>query len=224
MRSLYVVLVLASVAVAWLPAQETAPSLLEREPKGWLDLMPGKDLKGWKRVPLAPDTKLADKNPWKVEGNVLVCDGVGIKEMFLHEKEFKDGVFHVEWRFRKAEGKQDYNSGVYVRSKADGKIWHQVQVAHLEKPPFLGDIFGDVPINGKLERVIVRGDGAKRARPVGEWNTYEITAKGKEITVWVNGAITTRWDACPLDKGYVGVQAEYFFIEFRNLKFKPLGK
>ena len=29
-------------------------SALERDPKGWIDLLPGKDLRGWKRVPIAP--------------------------------------------------------------------------------------------------------------------------------------------------------------------------
>jgi hypothetical protein len=153
---------------------------------------------------------------------LLLCDGVGVKEMLLHDKEFGDGVFHVEWRFRKVEGKKDYNSGVYVRTAGDGKVWHQVQVAYLDKPPFLGDLFTDKVANGKTERVVIRGDGPKRARPPGEWNTFEVTAKGSTVSVWVNGATTCTWDACPLAKGHVGLQAEFFFIEFRNLKFRPL--
>jgi hypothetical protein len=213
-------LILAGTGPA--PSQEAGKSALERDPAGWVDLLPGKDLAGWKRVPIPPDTVLAARNSWKVEGNLLLCDGVGIKEMLLYDREFADGTFHVEWRFRKVEGKKDYNSGVYVRTAGDGKVWHQVQVAHLDKPPLLGDLFGDTPVNGKVERVVVRGDGPRRANPPGEWNTYEITAKGKAIRVWINGATTCTWDACPLAKGHVGLQAEGFFIEFRNLKFKPL--
>src|SRR5262249_4831535 len=95
--SLLLVAALAPTATAQGPAK----SGLERDPRGWIDLLPGKDLKGWKRVPIAPDTKLSDRNPWKVEGDLLLCDGVGIKEMLLYEKEFGDGVFHIEWRFRK---------------------------------------------------------------------------------------------------------------------------
>jgi 3-keto-disaccharide hydrolase len=201
---------------------EDTKSALERDPKGWVDLMPGKDLRGWKRVPIAPDTRLSTKNPWSVAGGLLHCDGVDVKEMLLHDKTSGDGVFHVEWRFRKVEGKKDYNSGVYVRTSGDGKLWHQVQVAHLDKPPLLGDLFGDSLIKGKPERVLVRGDGPKHANPPGEWNTYEVTAKGKTISVWINGATTLTWNECPLPKGHVGMQAEFFFIEFRNLKFKPL--
>ncbi len=187
--------------------------------------MPGKDLAGWKRIALAPDTKLGSKNPWKVDGPLLVCDGVGIKEMLLWDKELGDGVFHVEWRFRKVAAdaeKKDYNSGVYVRTSADGQVWHQVQIAHQEKPPLLGDVFGDKQVNGKTERLVIRGKGPDRARSPGEWNTYEITTKGRSISVWINGATTGTWDDCPLSKGHVGLQAEFFYIEFRNLKYKAL--
>jgi hypothetical protein len=217
-------LILACSATALAQVVVSGKSALERDPKGWLDLMPAKGLEGWKRVPLAPDIKLNAKNPWSVEGKVLLCDGVGVKEMLLYDKEFTDGVYHVEWRFRKAEGKPDYNSGVYVRSADDGRAWFQVQVAHQDKPPRLGDIFGDVPVNGKLDRQVIRGDGVKRAKPPGEWNTYEIAMKGKTINVWVNGATTLTWTACPVTKGYVGLQAELYFIEFRELKFKESGE
>jgi 3-keto-disaccharide hydrolase len=204
------------------PAQETEKSLLQREPKGWVDLFPGKDLKGWKRVILPPDKELNARNPWKVEGELLLCDGVGIKEMLLYEKEFADGVFHLEWRFRKEGEKKDYNSGAYVRTALDGKLWHQVQIAHQDKPPLLGDLFGDSLVKDKPERVQIRSEGHKRANPPGEWNTYEITAKGKTLSVWINGATTLTWNDCPLPRGHVGMQAEFYFIEFRNIKFKPL--
>jgi hypothetical protein len=222
MRRHLLSLALALTALGTLRAEDKARSALQRDPKGWLDLSPGADLGGWKRVPIAPDKALNAKNPWKVENGLLVCDGVGVKEMLLYGRAFADGVFHVEWRFRKAEGKQDYNSGVYVRTADDGTSWVQAQVAHLDKPPLLGDLFADVPTDGKVSRVVVRGEGAKRANPPGEWNTFEVTAKGKTVSVWVNGATTCTWDSCPLAKGHVGMQAEFFVIEFRNLKFKPL--
>jgi hypothetical protein len=188
----------------------------------WLDLMPGPDLRGWKRVPIAPDTKLNAKNAWKLDrsGKLLVCDGVGVKEMLLYNKEFADGTFHVEWRFRKVTDKTDYNSGVYVRTSADGKIWHQAQVAHVDKAPHLGDLFGETLVNGKPQRFVVEGRGLGLAHPPGGWNTYDVTCQGPLLTVSVNGKPATRWDGCKVSRGHVGLQAEYFFIEFKNLKFK----
>src|SRR5690348_13409137 len=80
------------------PAAEpaTSRSALEQDSKGWEDLQPGKGLQGWRRVPIPPDPKLSPKNPWSVnvENRVLVCDGVGVKEMLLNEKERGDGIFH----------------------------------------------------------------------------------------------------------------------------------
>lgn len=222
MRTCAVTLALLIASNVCLAADEAGKSALDSEPTGWIDLQPGKDLKGWKRVPIPPDTKLNAKGPWSVKDHLLLCDGVGVKEMLLYDKEFGDGIFHVEWRFRKVEGKQDYNSGIYVRTAGDGKYWHQAQVAHLEKPPLLGDLFGNTLGNDKVEPFLIRGQGAKRARPPGEWNAFEIMAKGKTVSVWINGATTCTWKECPVAKGHVGLQAEFFFIEFRNLKFKTL--
>lgn len=222
MRSLLCGSLLALTVAAIVHGAERTKSALQRDPKGWIDLMPGKGLRGWKRVPIAPDTRPGAKNPWSVAGDVLRCDGVDVKEMLLHDREFNDGVYHVEWRFRKVKGKKDYNSGVYVRTSGDGKIWHQAQVAHAEKPPLMGDLFGMTKVDGKTEQFLVRGKGAGRIKPPGEWNTYEITMKGPVVSVWINGATTCTWKKCAVAKGHVGLQAEFFYIEFRNLKFKPL--
>jgi hypothetical protein len=205
---------------ALLPAGEPkeSRSALESDPKGWIDLLPGKDLKGWKRVPIPPGGKLRLLSPWSVDKETghLVCDGVGLHEMLLYDKEFADGVYHVEWRFRKLEGKKGYNSGVYVRNSADGKVWHQAQVGSKN----VGYLFGDTPVDGKLKRFRAAGKGAQRGKEAGEWNTFEITCKGKTISLWVNGAVTAVWDDCAVPSGYLGLEAEGFYIEFKNLKFK----
>ena len=60
--------------------------------------------------------------------------------------------------------------------------------------------------------------------PAGEWNTFEVTCKGKDIFLWVNGAVTCEWHDIAVPKGYVGLEAEGFRIEFRNVKVKPLRK
>ena len=43
------------------------------------------------------------------------------------------------------------------------------------------------------------------------------------MTLWVNGAETSAWHDCEVPKGHVGLEAEGFRIEFRNVKVKPLG-
>ncbi len=201
-----------------------SPSTFAQEADGWIDLFPGKNLAGWKRVPIAPDTKLIAKNAWTVDekNKLLLCDGVGVKEMLLYDKEVGDGVFHVEWRFRKVEGDPIYNSGVYVRTAKDGLTWHQIQVAHTKKPPFMGDLFGVLDRVKQKTKVLATGEGPKLVKGPGEWNTYDISCKGKQITVVINGATSCVWNDCAAPRGHIGMQAEFFFIEFKSLKFKEL--
>lgn len=189
----------------------------------WADLMPGADLDGWKRVGLDPEFKVGMKNPWKMntKEKVLRCDGVGVKEMLLYEKKLTDGMLHVEWRFQKVEGKDTgYNSGVYVRSKDDGKVWLQAQVAMLDKTPQVGDLFGDVPDAGKFKRVLVAGSGHQHVKAVGEWNAFDIQCEGTTITVKLNGKQVTVMKDWILEKGHLGLQAEFFVIEFKSIKWK----
>ena len=63
---------------------------------------------------------------------------------------------------------------------------------------------------------------AHPVKPAGEWNVCEITCKGKDVTVSINGEVTNVWHDCGAAKGFVGVEAEGYRIEFRNVKIKPL--
>ena len=61
-----------------------------------------------------------------------------------------------------------------------------------------------------------------RVKPAGEWNTLEITAQGKTLSLWVNGAVTGQFNDCGSPRGLVGLEGEGYRIEFRNLKVKEL--
>jgi hypothetical protein len=195
-------------------------SALESDPKGWLDITPSANLKGWSRVAIPPGGKLSAKNPWSVaaDGQTLVCDGVGVHEMLLWDKDVADGIFHVEWRFKKIEDKKGYNSGVYVRNSPDGAVWHQAQVGSKN----VGFLFGDTLVGGTKKRVRIDDKSPQRGHEAGAWHTYEITCRGKTISLWINGAFTTVWNDCEVASGRLGMEAEGWHIEFKNLRFKPL--
>ena len=61
-----------------------------------------------------------------------------------------------------------------------------------------------------------------RVKPAGEWNTYEMRAVGPRITLWVNGGVTTEVTNSQALKGYLGLEAEGYYIEFRNIMLKEL--
>jgi hypothetical protein len=56
----------------------------------------------------------------------------------------------------------------------------------------------------------------------GEWNVFEVTARGPQVSLWVNGEVTSVLDSWPVLKGPVGLEAEGFRIEFRNVRIKEL--
>ena len=43
------------------------------------------------------------------------------------------------------------------------------------------------------------------------------------LTLWINGAITSRIDSCGQQSGHLGLEVEGYHIEFRNLKVKQLA-
>jgi hypothetical protein len=219
-RAVLLATVIALLAAS--PAADT-PSALERDPDGWTDLLAqaGPDLKGWTRGPIPPGGKLDPTSQWSLDPatSQLLCGGDRGHEWLRWDKELGDFVFHVEWRFSPVEGKKGYNSGIYARNSADARIWHQAQTGGGSG----GFLFGDTPIDGKVQRInLSKQVKDQRVKPAGEWNTFEITCKGRDMTLWVNGAVTCEWHDCQVPRGYVGLEAEGWRIEFRNVKLKPL--
>jgi len=199
-------------------AADPTPSALESDPDGWIDILPPADLSGWSRVPVPPSDPLGPEQ-WSVEDGTLICDGEGGHDMLLCDTEFGDAVFHFEFRYTKVEGKTGYNSGAYVRNSEKGEIWHQAQFGDANG----GYLFGQTEADGGKKGFSTRDDVKdSRVKPVGEWNVFEITAKGDLLTLWVNGAVTCEFSGCGKPKGLVGVEGEGYRIEFRNMKVKEL--
>ena len=196
-------------------------SAWESDPVGWVDILPPADLKGWFRVPVPPNARLG-RDQWHVDSDkkVLICDGDGGHDMLLFDKEIADGVFHLEFCYTKIEGKIGYNSGAYVRNSRDGSFWHQAQFGDAKD----GYLFGQTAVDGygKKNFSLARQVTDSRVKPAGQWNTLEITARGRVLTLWVNGAVTCKFDDCGLERGYLGLEGEGYRIEFRNLKLKEL--
>ena len=216
-------MMLTLLVLLLIPQLDSTTSLLEREPSGWTDLLKdaGPNLVGWTRGPIPPTGKLNPENQWSIDRTTgyLVCQGDKGHDWLRYDKELGDFVYHVEWRFTPIEGKKGYNSGIYVRNSADATIWHQAQTGDGSG----GFLFGDTLVDGKVARVNTSKEVTdKRVKPAGEWNTFDITCKGKDVTLWVNGAVTNAWKSCVVPKGFIGLEAEGYRIEFRNVKVKPL--
>ncbi len=217
---------LLSIVLLFPALQSSTQSALESDPKGWQDLFADKTMKDWIRGPLGAAGQLRagsmdEPSPWKMDPatGILLCEGDKVGHEWLrYARELADCTLHVEWRLTRRDGEPAYNSGVFIRSSADGKIWHQAQ-GTLQG----GFLFGSTMVNGAAQRFNLRqGMSENRVKPAGEWNTYELRAAGKQITLWVNGAVTSEFKDCEVPRGYVGLEAEGYRVEYRNVQMKPI--
>jgi hypothetical protein len=196
-----------------------ASDFLSADPSGWVDLMPHKSFRGWMRVAIPPGKPVDPVTQWKLDkqtGNII-CEGDHGHEWLRYNRELTNFLLHVEWRFDKREGLKGYNSGVFVRNDREGRVWHQAQVGEQAY------IFGQTLIHGKLSEMFkTPPPAANPLHPIGEWNTYEIRCDGPKITLWVNGDLTGESAVPEVPKGYWGLEAEGYRIEFRNIKLKSL--
>jgi len=188
---------------------------------GWVDIMPDESFSQWTRVAIPPEKALDPVSQWSVDvpRRIVICEGNHGHEWLRYNRELADYILHVEWRFTKREGLKGYNSGVFVRNSADGRVWQQAQVGAGND----GYIFGQTLIGGKLsEMKFSPKPKINHIKPPGEWNTYEIRCQGPRITLSVNGEMSAEFAAREVPKGYLGLEAEGFRIEFRNIKYKLL--
>lgn len=198
-------------------AQQTP--LLEREPQGWTDIMPGPNLQGWTRLPIFPDPSPA-VSQWKVQNGLLFCEGDKGHEWLRYDKPYGDFVLHVEFRYHKLEGNPRYNSGIFVRTTPDYDLWYQAQIGGGQG----GWLFGYIMLDGIKRRFTMQDRiSENRIKPAGEWNTIEITAVGSKVAVWANGATVCEYPWVTVNSGHIGLEAEGFPVEFRNLKVKTLA-
>ncbi len=59
---------------------------------------------------------------------------------------------------------------------------------------------------------------------MGQWNQMEITCRGDEVLVKVNGELVNHATNCNVTQGAICLQSEGTPIEFRNIVIKPLAK
>lgn len=210
LRSLSVYLLTAAAAAATAAAQD-----------GWKDIFPDAKFSEWTRISIPPGKPVSEPSQWKIDSatRTLICEGNGGHEMLRYNTEYSDFVLHVEWKYTKvADEKARYNSGVFVRNDAQGNIWHQAQTGQTG-----AYIFGVTPIKGTPQRIVLRDQMAENnIKPVGEWNVFEITAKGPTISLAANGKTVSEFKECEIPKGYLALEAEGFRIEFRNIRIRPL--
>lgn len=185
-----------------------------------ISLFNGKNLDGWKYVLSDPAVKMDEV--WSVVDGTIVCKGKP-SGYLRTEKDYSDYTLSLEWRW--APGSKGGNSGVLVHTSTPGAIgvWPKSIEAQLAAGN-AGDIWvigTTIQIPDAEKRVMGRRhlnltDNSEK--PIGEWNTYEIIAKGDELTLKVNGDLVNHASKCSVTKGAICLQSEGAEVHFRNIK------
>ena len=164
----------------------------------------GKDLTGWHALP-------GGESAWQVVNGVLTNTKAGAN-LATNEK-YADFKLHIEFRFP-AKG----NSGIYLRGR------HELQI---EDP-----VLGVVPIEGLGAIYGFIPPNASAGKKAGEWQTYDVTLVGRQVTVVLNGVevICKRdipgptggaLDSDERERGPIFLQGDHGPIEYRNIVITP---
>jgi type 1 glutamine amidotransferase len=223
-------------------------------PEGFTALFNGKDLTGWR----VPD---GDGGHWKVEGGVIDYDAgseaAGDKALW-GDRDYRDFVLQIDWRLKEApfinknvpyilpdgthakdiRGKEmrmalpDADSGVYLRG--DGRF----QVNIWCWPIGSGEMYGvrtDRRTPADVRAAVTPRTQADK--PVGQWNHFEITVRGKTVKVDLNGVTVVPGATIPdlPDRGRLALQhhggknrqGEWSgppsLVQFKNIYIKELS-
>jgi hypothetical protein len=184
----------------------------------------GKDLSGWKYV---LEREADPAKAFQVREGTLIVTGDPIGFCYT-EKSYKNYVLRFDWKFRRPEPLSDEekfmgNSGLLLHIQNPTRplrngIWPRallVQTTNRDQ----GRMFTIGGAEGRYEfdRPALR----KVRKPVGEWNTTEITSKDGRVTSKVNGEEvgTGRGE---LKEGPIGFPSNGGEIFLRNIKIKEL--
>ncbi|MEX2316893.1 MAG: DUF1080 domain-containing protein [Pirellulales bacterium] len=212
------------VALISLPARSQDVKLEE----GHTSLFNGKDLTGWVYGKTATGENKAGAG-YAVENGAIFCtvrDGGNL----YTAKEYADFSFRFEFKLT-----ENANNGIGIRAPLLGDaayVGMEIQVLddsgsnnrNLRPEQYHGSIYNLV--------------GSKRGsqKPVGEWNSQEIEAKGTRIKVTLNGTMILDTDLADIKdeaklrrhpgiknaKGHIGFLGHGARVEFRNLRIKEL--
>ncbi|MET0554449.1 MAG: DUF1080 domain-containing protein [Vicinamibacteria bacterium] len=226
----------ATVAAFALSAQASAAE----SPAKVTALFNGKDLSGWTADVPARDADAAAPASFVVRDGLLVSLGTPPGHL-LTDASYRDYRLEVEYRFPGKAG----NCGVLVHASKPralykmfpqsievqmqsgdaGDFWviqEDIEVPAMEtrRPRKDGQRWGGT--EGDARRILNLTDGSEK--PLGEWNTMVVEARGRGIKVWVNGALVNDGSNATADQGRIALQAEGSEVEFRKVAIGPLDR
>ncbi len=202
-----------------------------RSEDGFVSLFDGRTLKGWAQVGGVgyAVTNVVDKG---VTNAVITCiKGTGGN--LLSQEEYEDFILRFEFRLTAGA-----NNGLGIRCPNVATNLHHdgMELQILDDSAAKYAKLKPTQYHGSLYDV----QGAQRGaqKPVGQWNEQEVTVRGRQITVVLNGRkildadINALRDADTLrkhpgllrDKGHIGFLGHGDSMDFRNIRIRELPR
>jgi hypothetical protein len=170
---------------------------------GWVTLVDGTSLDGWDRV---------GESNWRIEDGAMVADKLTSKTpaYLVSKNSYKDFMIYAEFW-----ASDDANSGIFLRCadpiNISDRTCYEVNIFDQRPDPTYGT--GSIVQFAEVNPMPKAG---------GKWNTFEITAQGRQLTVVLNGQKTADVRNGLLAEGPITLQYGAGQMKFRKVAIKPL--
>ncbi len=222
-----ILLTVVSLLIATAVASERPARDAGREKAdGFVPLFDGRTLDGW--VPYTEEGKQVppDNSAFSVRDGMIYCSGKGDDYWIATREKYGDCELRLEFKIA-----PDANSGVFFRAPPDRPAFKGFEIQIIDdagKDP-------DKHTTGAVYDVLT--PMRNMSNPPGEWNKMEVTVRGLNVVVAVNGFKVIDTDFAQLTKpigkfdfpyarmprtGHIGLQNHGGEIWFRNVRVKPL--
>ena len=179
-----------------------APALAQTG-EGWVTLLDAENMGEWNQV---------GETNWRLEEGAVVADNrTSEGNAFLVSPE-SYGNFELYVEFWASD---DANSGVFFRcfdpEQIGDRTCYEANVYDQREDPSYGT--GAIVRHTEVDPMPKAG---------GQWNTFEITANGRDITVALNGETTAELRSGLFDEGPIALQHGVGTVKFRKVAVRPL--
>ena len=214
------------------------PALLRAQDAGFTTLFNGKDLTGWVYGRRSGGEPNKTGKGYQVKDGVLFTTEEDGGNLFT-EKEYTDFVLRFDFRLT-----ANANNGIGIRAPLEGDAAYTgIEIQVLDDSGSKYTSLRPAQYHGSVYHMFPAKRGFQK--PVGEWNSEEITVRGRQITIRLNGE--TIVDANLDDvkdpallakhrdlskpegsrgiantKGHIGLLGHGTLVEFRNIRIREL--
>jgi hypothetical protein len=193
-------LLLSLAALIGLSACTSMPTATAPSDAGWETLVGGAHMNEWNVIGNAN---------WRMHRGILQAElGSGF---LVSKKSYKD--FQIKAEFWADD---DANSGIFIRLSDPKNVTadnsYEVNIFDKRPDPSYGT--GAIVDVSKAPNPIPKAGG--------RWNVYEITAKGSQLTVKLNGVVTADASNNKFASGPIALQSAGGTIKFSKVWIKPL--